>query len=104
MVQWRRVHPQLYLRQDAPSAGTPAVLYPCHRLVGAARYMAARLDSLVDTYTPFDLSLGQYRRSQGLTGHLLEPNLVRHIGVSSAFDAAHQLDRDGGDKREFWTE
>ena len=99
-VQWRRLHPQLYLRREAPSAGTPAVLYPRHRLAGAARYMGARLD----TTTPFDLTLGQYRRSQGLIGHLLEPNLVRHIGVSSAFDVAHQLDRDGGDNREFWAE
>ena len=99
-VQWRRVHPQLYLRREVPNAGTQAVLYPRPRLAGAARYMGARLD----TSTPFDLSLGQYRRSKGLTGHLLEPNLVRHIGVSSAFDAAHELDRDGGDNREFLAE
>ena len=103
-VQWRRLHPQLYLRREAPSAFTQAVLYPRQRLVGAARYMGARLD----TSTPFDLSLSQYRRWKGLAGHLLEPNLVRHIGlqfgVSSAFDVAHDLDRDGGDNREFLAE
>ena len=99
-VQWRRLHPQLYLRREAPSAFTQAVLYPRQRLVGAACYVGARLD----TSTPFDLSLGQYRRWKGLAGHLLEPNLVRHIGVSSAFDVAHDLDRDGGDNREFLAE
>ena len=99
-VQWRRLHPQFYLRKEAPNAGTQAVLYPRQRLIGAARYMGERLD----TSTPFDLILGQYRRREGLTGHLLEPNLVQHIGLSSAFDMAHQLDRDEGDKREFLVE
>ena len=96
-LQWRRLHPQFYLRRDAPNAGTPAVLYPRQRLRGAISYVEQK----IDTPTPFDLVLGKYRQNQGLVGHLLEPNLVRHIGVSSVFDAAHESDRDGRDKREF---
>ena len=96
-LQWRRLHPQFYLRRDAPNAGTPAVLYPRQRLRGAIGYVEQK----IDTPTPFDLVLGKYRQNQGLVGHLLEPNLVRHIGVSSVFDAAHESDRDGRDKREF---
>ena len=96
-IQWRRLHPQFYLRRDAPNAGTPAVLYPRQRLRGAIGYV----EQNINTPTPFDLVLGKYRQNQGLVGHLLEPNLVRHIGVSSVFDAAHESDRDGRDKREF---
>ena len=94
---WRRLHPQFYLRRDGPNAGTPAVLYPRQRLQGAIGYVEQK----INTPTPFDLVLGKYRQNQGLVGHLLEPNLVRHIGVSSVFDAAHESDRDGKDKREF---
>ena len=101
-VQWRRLHPQLYLRREAPDAFTQAVLYPRQRLVDAARYIGREQGCTPST--PFDLSLGEYRRREGLTGHLLEPNLVRHIGVSSAFGVTHQLDRDGGDSREFLAE
>ena len=99
-VQWRRIHPQLYMRREVPNPFTQAVLYPRQRLIDAALYMRGKLD----TSTPFDLTLGQYRRSAGLDGHLLEPNLVRHIGLSSAFDAAHVQERDAGDNREFLAE
>ena len=97
VVQWRRLHPQLYLRKEAPSAGTQAVLYPRTALASAAAFLLER----VEEDTPRDLTLGQYRRAARLAGHLLEPNLARHIGRTSAFDAAHAAERDQGDTREF---
>ena len=84
-IQWRRLHPQLYLRKDAPNHGTPAVLYPRQRLLGAAQF----LEQNIDTSTPFDLALGKYRRKLGIAGHLLEPNLVRHVGALSTFGEAY---------------
>ena len=84
-IQWRRLHPQLYLRKDAPNHGTPAVLYPRQRLLGAAQF----LEQNIDTSTPFDLALGKYRRKLGIAGHLLEPNLVRHVGAFSTFGEAY---------------
>ena len=84
-IQWRRLHPQLYLRKDAPNHGTPAVLYPRRRLLGAAQF----LEQNINTSTPFDLALGKYRTSLGITGHLLEPNLVRHVGAFSTFGEAY---------------
>ena len=39
----------------------------------------------------------------GLSGHLVEPSLVRHIGLRSAMGFRHEEERDGGDRREYYT-
>jgi len=50
---------------------------------------------------PLDLEISTYRKRLGLTGYLLEPNLVRHIGKQSSMGVNHQGARDNGDMREF---
>ena len=48
-----------------------------------------------------DLAISRYRREAGLVGHLVEPNMVRHIGTRSSMGGRHDKDRDKGDGREF---
>ena len=47
------------------------------------------LEQNIDTSTPFDRALDKYRRKLGIAGHLLEPNLVRHVGAFSTFGEAY---------------
>ena len=96
MEQWRRVHPQLYSWQPAPSIGTVATLYNRTNL----RTVVSQLRSSPQIGS-LDLDISKYRGQSGLAGYLLEPNLVRHVGRQSSMGGSHQRDRDNGDVREF---
>jgi hypothetical protein len=98
-MQWRRLHPHLYLRREAPSFGTPAVLYQRSELARAGAFLAA---TGLWQDAASDLTLSRYRRQAGLRGWLVEPSLVRHIGRTSSFDLVHEAERDAGDLREYY--
>ena len=96
VMQWRRIHPQLYAWHGAPNFGTQAVLYNRTNLRDAVDYLKKG-----PSKSALDFALSNFRHKNGLKGFLLEPNLVRHIGVSSSMGGKHQVDRDKGDLREF---
>ena len=96
MVQWRRAHPHLYSWRPAPNMGTVATLFNRTNL----RTVVSRLRGS-GSHGSLDLDLSKYREESGLVGHLLEPNLVRHIGRQSSLGTGHQAGRDNGDVREF---
>ena len=94
--QWRRLHPQLYSWQPAPSIGTVATVYNRTNL----RTIVSQLRSSPH-HGSLDLDISKYRVQSGLAGYLLEPNLVRHVGRQSSMGESHQVNRDNGDTREF---
>ena len=96
MIQWRRIHPQLYRWQDVPNFGTPATLYN----VTSLKIITERIGDSGSS-KPLDIEISNKRKNLGLAGYLLEPNLVRHIGISSSMGREHQGTRDKGDMREF---
>jgi len=96
VIQWRRIHPQLYRWQDVPNIGTQATLYNITSLKIITERMGVSGSS-----KPLDIEISNQRKKLGFTGYLLEPNLVRHIGISSSLDSEHQGKRDNGDMREF---
>ena len=72
-------------------------MYNRTNLWSAVNYLKAS-----STETALDLAISSFRHSDaGLAGYLLEPNLVRHIGIQSSMVGGHQDDRDKGDTREF---
>ena len=91
IVQWRRIHPQLYGWKPVPSLNTQATVYNRTSLKRIVSYLRKSPDS-----GPVDLQISKYRSEIGLAGFLLEPNLVRHIGSQSS---RYQVRT--GDTREF---
>ena len=94
ITHWRRIHPQFYAWRPVPNFGTPAVLYNRLYLEEALKHLEANKDAL-------DISISRFRRKNKLAGFLLEPNLVRHLGIKSSLGGHHQKRRDNGDIREF---
>ena len=93
IVQWRRIHPQLYSWQQARNSGTVATLYNRTSLKIITEIMRES-----GNYKPLDIEISTHRKNLGLTGYLLEPNLVRHIGKQSSI---HVDNQDTRDMREF---
>ena len=91
IVQWRRIHPQLYGWKPAPSLNTQATVYNRTNLRRIVSYLRRSPDS-----GPLDLQISKYRKDANFAGFLLEPNLVRHIGSQSS---RYQVRT--GDTREF---
>merc|ERR1712142_598300 len=78
-MQWRRIHPHLYAWHEAPNFGTQAVVYNRTSLRSAVDYLTTG-----PSKTALDFAISNFRHKAGLGGYLLEPSLVRHIGVSSS--------------------
>ena len=97
VVQWRRVHPQLYSWTEAPSIGLQAVLFNSSSL----GIVVESLKRATQFNAHMDIEISKHRAALGFQGFLLEPNLVRHVGRMSSLGLDHQTDRDRGDHREY---
>ena len=73
VIQWRRLHPQLYSLSAAPSVGLQAVMFNSDKL----DLVVDRLREAPSFNAHMDTELTKQRRALGLEGFLLEPNLVR---------------------------
>ena len=73
VIQWRRLHPQLYSLSAAPSVGLQAVMFNSDKL----DLVVENLREAPSFNAHMDTELTKQRRALGLEGFLLEPNLVR---------------------------
>lgn len=76
----RHFSPYFYRVVDAPDCCTQAILYPAAMGHGLADY----LDAVYSTSAfSVDLAIDKFALQENLKRHLVEPNLVKHIGMLS---------------------
>jgi len=82
---WRRYFASTHQLVAAPGCCTQATLYPARVISDLCAYLA-RVHS--NSKFAVDLALDGFARTSGLKSYLVEPNVVRHIGLVSSL--SHQ--------------
>ncbi|XP_052767100.1 post-GPI attachment to proteins factor 4-like [Mya arenaria] len=84
VMEFRRISPQLFRMSPSPACCTPAMLYSSHIIPGL-------ISHLIDiSQMNKDLAIYDFIEKQQIPGYLLEPNLVRHIGLYTSLQNLHK--------------
>ena len=76
----RVIPPYLYTTVPAPDCCSPAILYPRHTAREITKYLN---QTTCSPNYPLDKALDDFRERNDIPAYLIEPNLVRHIGMVS---------------------
>ena len=80
ILELRKPHPLLHTLVPAPECCTPAVVYPRRTAIKLSNFLNRTKTSW--NYQ-FDQAVEDFRRSQSVPAFLVEPSIVRHIGLVS---------------------
>lgn len=80
----RRLSPQLFKFGPTPACCTPAMLYSSHIIPDLMNYL------LHHSEVNKDLAINDFIVTRNIPGYMLEPNLVRHIGMFTSLESAHK--------------
>lgn len=84
VMELRRFSPQLFRLGPTPACCTPAMFYSSSIIPGLMKYL------LEHTEVHKDLAIYDFIRHYDIPGYILEPNLVRHIGMYTSLQDAHK--------------
>ena len=80
LLNLRRLTLHTYAMHAAPDCCSPAILYP----VTTARLLVDHLNQTVcHSNFPLDMAIARYLKETKTRGFIVEPNLVKHIGLVS---------------------
>ena len=80
LIELKRLCLYLYSTKRAPDCCSPGILYPAHQ----AKTVVDVLNRTVCNHNyPLDMALATHTRQTQLHTYLVEPNLVKHIGMIS---------------------
>jgi len=84
VMEFRRLSPQLFRLAPTPACCTPAMLYSSH-------VIPRLITHLIDvSHMNKDLAIFNFIQHEHIPGYLLEPNLVRHIGMYTSLQNQHK--------------
>jgi len=81
LLETRRMNSYFLKVGPAPGCCIPAVVYPIKVVPAIVQYLRSQLCDKCDDGV--DLALDQFSEESKLVSYLVEPNLVRHIGMHS---------------------
>ncbi|KAL4237597.1 hypothetical protein ACF0H5_002311 [Mactra antiquata] len=84
IMDLRRISPQLFKFSPTPACCTPAMFY-------SSDIIPSLIDHLIkNSYMNKDLIINDYIVKNNIPGYILEPNLVRHIGMYTSLKNAYK--------------
>ena len=90
MVEWHRLSKHFYRLLPAPDCCSPANVYAQHMAVQLTHFLSSVTCS---SHFPMDAALDQFATKHSYQRYVVEPNLIKHIGmVSSIKSEARRLE------------
>lgn len=80
-LEWRRISSHLHRIVPAPNCCSPANVYPYDKALQLVSYLSKHRCS--PTF-PLDAALDSFAKDNNYMTHLIEPNLIKHIGMYSS--------------------
>lgn len=84
IMDLRRISPQLFKFSPTPGCCTPAMFYSAHIVPELIEYLIIHSDRNKD------LAINDFIQQNKIPGYILEPNLVRHIGMYTSLKNAYK--------------
>ena len=92
LLELRRLSPLTYALTQAHDCCSPAILYPRHTARALAHFLFA--NATCSQFYAVDAALDSFTRQQQVPAYLIEPNVVRHIGLVSSIKSISRYPED----------
>ena len=91
VLQWRHVAVQTHAVVPAPNCCSPAILYPANMARKLANFLQ---ETTCTSRFPIDFAMDRFTRKFKLKRYLVEPNIMKHIGMYSSIKSNRKKPED----------